>query len=234
MEILLEIAGGLLGILVPFLFFFTLRKGIDRTDLDDERKADYKRILGTAVGLGTVLIWVLSLSKVLNYHEGDVVPRFAIPLVVIVFTGICIAASRDFQTILASTPLPVLVGVQAFRLAGIAFFVIAYLKILPGSFQIAAYGDLLTGILAIIASRALQNNSSNARLYFWLFNVVGLFDLVNVAVLLLLHYPLWSDTLPTSEAATQFSLVMIPALAAPFAMLLHFYSMVAAVRPREL
>ena len=233
MEILLKIAGGLLGILVPILFYTTIRKGIQRSEIDDVSKAEYKRILETFVSVGTILVWILSLSKVLDYHEGDIVPRFAIPLVVIVFIGISLVASRDFQNILASTPLSMLVGVQAFRLAGIAFFIIAYLKILPASFQLAAYGDLLTGVLAIMASKALQNHSSNARMLFWLFNVVGILDLINVALMLMLHYPVWSDTVPTSESATQFSLVMIPAIAAPFAMLLHLYSIIAAAKRSE-
>src|SRR5689334_5275652 len=145
MEIFLKIAGALLGILVPFLFYTTIKKGIGRSDIGEEKKVEYKRILVTFVATGTILVWILSLSKALDYHAGDIVPRFAIPLVLIVFLGICIVASKDFQNILAAIPLSVLVGVQTFRLAGIAFFIIAYLNILPGSFQIAAYGDLLTG-----------------------------------------------------------------------------------------
>ena len=233
METSLKIAGGLLGILVPYLFIITINKGIKSSEYDDERKLNYRQILWTLVTLGTLSIWILSLSKVLDYHEGDVVPRFVIPLVAIVLLGLWLLGNEYFQSILSTTSISALVGVQAFRLAGTAFFLIAYLKILPASFQLAGYGDLFTGILAIMASNAIQKKSTNARFLFWVFNAVGLLDLINVAFLLLFYYPLWNKTMPTSEAATQFSLIMIPAIAAPFALLLHIYSIIGAVKPKE-
>ena len=204
METSLKIAGGLLGILVPYLFIITINKGIKSSEYDDERKLNYRQILWTLVTLGTLSIWILSLSKVLDYHEGDVVPRFVIPLVAIVLLGLWLLGNEYFQSILSTTSISALVGVQAFRLAGTAFFLIAYLK-----------------------------KSTNARFLFWVFNAVGLLDLINVAFLLLFYYPLWNKTMPTSEAATQFSLIMIPAIAAPFALLLHIYSIIGAVKPKE-
>jgi hypothetical protein len=230
METFLKIAGELLGILIPFLFVATLNKGIKRTDFDEHLKTKYRRILVAIVVLGTVCVWALSLSKILDYHVGDLVPRFVLPLLGFVLIGLAISNNKDFQTILSLTPLSALVGVQVFRLAGLAFFLIAYLHILPTSFQLGGYGDLLTGILAILTSRAIQNRSNNARLLFWMFNIVGLLDLLNVAVLLLLYYPSWNFTMPTTESATQFSLVMIPAIAAPFAMLLHIYSIIVVLK----
>jgi hypothetical protein len=233
METILKIAGGLLGILVPFLFIMTLTKGIRRSNLDEEKKQKLSRRVAVTVALFTFLVWILSLSEILDYHAGDLVPRYFVPLLVFVLTGLCLLASRNFQAVLSSTPLSALVGAQVFRLAGVAFFVIAYLQILPGSFTLAGYGDLLTGILAIAASKAIQNKSANAKWLFWLFNIAGLFDLMNVAVMLLAYYPLWYNSSPTSENASHFSLVMIPAVAAPIAMLLHIYSIVNAIRLKQ-
>ena len=230
METILKVAGGLLGLLVPYLFYITLNNGMNKSPIEGHRKIKYKGILGAVVILATLSVWLFSVARVLDYHSGDVIPKFTIPLVVFVLAGILCLANKRSQTVLSFTPLSTLVGVQAFRLAGIAFFFIAYLQILPETFQWAAFGDLLTGTLAILASKALQNGSSNARVLFWLFNIVGLLDLLNVAFLLLLYYPIWNDTLPTSESATQFSLVMIPAIAAPFAILLHLYSIIAAIK----
>ena len=230
METILKIAGGLLGLVVPYLFFIALNTGINKTDVDNQRRIKYRRILVAFVVLATISVWALSLGRILDYHEGDLVPKFAIPLIVFVLAGVLILDNKEFGTIISSTPLSTLVGVQVFRLAGIAFFFIAYLGILPDAFQSAALGDLLTGTLAILAGKSLQNRSDNARLLFWLFNIVGLLDLLNVAFLLMMYYPIWSDTLPSTESATKFSLVMIPAIAAPFAMLLHIYSIIAVVR----
>ncbi|PWU00319.1 MAG: hypothetical protein C5B52_09140 [Bacteroidetes bacterium] len=233
METSLKIAGALLGILVPYLFIITLNKGIRVSHFDDERKGKFKQILWTLVVIGTIAIWILSISKTLDYHTGDVVPRFAIPLLVIVIMGIWLLGNKYFQTILSSTSLVSLVGVQSFRLAGTAFFLITYLKILPAPFQLAGYGDLFTGMLAIAAANAIHKKSASARGLFWLFNVVGLLDLFNVSILLLVYYPLWNNSAITSEAATKFSLIMIPAIAAPFAILLHIYSIVSAIKPKK-
>lgn len=229
MELILKIMGGLLGLLVPFLFAMTLNKGIKNSDFDEGRKLRYRQILISVITLSTILVWILSLSKILDYHKGDLIPRFAIPLVVFVFIGLYLLKNKEFQTILSATPLSALAGVQVFRFAGAAFFILAYLKILPQAFQLAGYGDILTGTLALLSSIALFKKSNNSPLLFWLFNIVGLFDLLNVAFLLLLYYPQWSHNIPTSESATRFSLVMIPAIVAPIAMLLHIYAVFNAV-----
>jgi hypothetical protein len=215
--------------MIPFLFAMSLNKGIQNSNFDAKRKLKYRQTIIWAITLSTVLVWKLSLSKILDYHKGDSIPRFAIPLVLFVCIGIYLIKNKDFQTILAAVPLSALVGAQAFRFAGVAFLLIAYLKILPQAFQLAGYGDFLTGSLAVLSSTALLKKSGNSKLLFWLFNMVGLLDLLNVASLLLLYYPIWSQSIPTSEPATQFSLVMIPALVAPIAMLLHIYAIFNAV-----
>jgi len=229
METILKIMGGLLGLVIPFFFAMNLNKGIQNSDLDEARKLRYRQILISVITVSTILVWALSLSKILDYHKDDRIPRFAIPLVVFVFIGLSLIKNKDFQSILSAMPLPSLVGTQAFRFAGAAFLVIAYLNILPQPFLLAGYGDILTGTLATLSSAALLKQSINSKLYFWLFSVVGLLDLLNVAFLLLLYYPLWSRSVPTSESATQFSLVMIPAIVAPLALLLHIYAIFNAV-----
>jgi hypothetical protein len=51
---------------------------------------------------------------------------------------------------------------------------------LPAAFAVpAAYGDLLAGLLAVAAIATLRARARVARPLTWLFNVVGLLDLVN-------------------------------------------------------
>ena len=229
MEMILKFMGALLGLVIPFFFAMNINKGIKNSGFDTERKLKYRQILISVITVSTILVWILSLSNMLDYHEGDSIPRFTIPLVVFVFIGLYSIKNKDFQTIISAMPLSSLVGAQVFRFAGTAFLIIAYLKILPPAFQLAGYGDILTGTLAVLSSMALLKQSNNSKLLFWLFNIVGLFDLLNVAFLLLLYYPIWSHSTPTSESATQFSLVMIPALVAPIALLLHIYAIFNAI-----
>ena len=51
---------------------------------------------------------------------------------------------------------------------------------LPEAFAIpAAYGDLLTGVLALLALIALRMRRGGASALVWLFNIVGTVDLLN-------------------------------------------------------
>jgi hypothetical protein len=144
--------------------------------------------------------------------------------------GLLALSSKSFRTIVASVPLPTLVGVQAFRLAGLAFLPIVGLGILPRAFVSAAYGDLATGMLAIVTAVTLMNSSPVARPAFWAFTIVGLGDLLNVAYMLLKFDPIWYAGAPSSAGAATFSLVMIPVVAAPLALLLHVYAVMRALR----
>ncbi len=86
---------------------------------------------------------------------------------------------------LATLPLgaalqPLLV-LHALRHMGMVFLVPPVVgPALPASFAVpAAYGDLLAGLLALAAMGALRARSSIAIPLTWLFNVVGLVDLIN-------------------------------------------------------
>jgi len=70
---------------------------------------------------------------------------------------------------------------HAFRHIGMVFLVPNVLaQPLPAAFAIpAAYGDLLAGVLALLALIALKNKWSGAILAVWLFNIVGTIDLLN-------------------------------------------------------
>ena len=78
----------------------------------------------------------------------------------------------------ALQPLLVL---HATRHMGLVFLVPTVVGgVLPTAFAAAAgYGDLLAGVLALAALVALRARASAARPLTWLFNVVGLGDLVN-------------------------------------------------------
>ena len=51
---------------------------------------------------------------------------------------------------------------------------------LPGAFATpAAYGDLVTGVLALLALIALRAGWARALVLVWLFNIIGTVDLLN-------------------------------------------------------
>jgi hypothetical protein len=86
---------------------------------------------------------------------------------------------------LAPLPLPAalqpLLVLHAFRHLGMVFLVPTVVgPALPASFAVpAAYGDLLAGLLALAAIGALRARSRIALPLTWVFNVIGLLDLVH-------------------------------------------------------
>ncbi len=70
---------------------------------------------------------------------------------------------------------------HAFRHIGLVFLIPGVVaRPLPETFAApAAYGDLLTGVLALLALVALRNSWSVARGAVWLFSIVGTIDLMN-------------------------------------------------------
>lgn len=74
-----------------------------------------------------------------------------------------------------------LLALHAFRHLGLVFLVPTVVgSALPASFAApAAYGDLLAGVLALAAIVALRAHSGVAVPLTWLFNVIGLLDLVH-------------------------------------------------------
>ena len=81
---------------------------------------------------------------------------------------------------LAAALQPLLV-LHAFRHLGMVFLVPTVVgPALPRAFALpAAYGDLLAGLLALAAIATLRAGASIAIPLTWLFNVLGLLDLVN-------------------------------------------------------
>jgi hypothetical protein len=78
----------------------------------------------------------------------------------------------------ALTPLLFL---HAFRHVGMVFLVPTVVgPALPAAFAVpAAYGDLLAGLLALLAILGLRGQWAAARMLVWIFNVVGTVDLLN-------------------------------------------------------
>ena len=70
---------------------------------------------------------------------------------------------------------------HAFRYMGMVFLVPGVVaRPLPGAFaNPAAYGDLVTGVLALLALIALRTGWARALALVWLFNIVGTVDLLN-------------------------------------------------------
>lgn len=214
-----------IGAIVPLLLIFVFFQGIERSPFDETKKSRYKITVVVTTIVWTILIWGLGAAGLFSYHEGDMIPRFVVPLLIPVLLGINLLRNRDFRTILDHTPLSLMVGMQTFRLMGVLFILVVAAGLAPESFVTGGYGDIATGSLALLAGVMLKSNSSGSRLVTWLFMAIGMADLLNVAFMLLLYYPIWSSTQPSSAGAADFPLMLVLGLAAPFALTFHLYTL---------
>ena len=114
---------------------------------------------------------------------------------------------------------------HSFRFFGLVFVVPGVVgSHLPGGFAaFAAYGDLATGVLAILALLTVR-----ARPLFWLFVVA--FNLVGVADLLLDYYKAVQANLP-AVAGELGSTYAIPVIYVPLLMITHIAAFYMLVRP---
>lgn len=111
---------------------------------------------------------------------------------------------------------------HAFRYIGMVFLVPGVVaQPLPDSFAIpAAYGDLSAAVLALLALVLLRNSWKGAIGVVWLFNVVGVVDLLNA----LRHV----DVAPKFGAAWY-----IPTLLVPLLLVTHFMIFARLLKARE-
>ena len=85
-----------------------------------------------------------------------------------------------------------------------------------------AYGDLIAVILALVALWAVRNDSAFARPLLWLFNIVGLLDLIYAQIATFIY-----DVNPASLGASYYLVVLnVPAM-----VVVHIIMILLLLRP---
>jgi hypothetical protein len=199
--------------------------------------ANYGRL--TALLVAAWLAFSFTASKLLIFHAGSpnaVVPQplplglaVAVPLA---FFGLWFAVSRGFRQFALSLNPIALTIVQTWRIGGITFVVLAGFHLLPAVFALpAGLGDFAIGVTApLVAFYLAQGRRKNS---FILWNILGVFDLVNAVTLGVLASPMPAGILRpavSTEAMTVLPLSLIPTFAVPLLLILHIISIAQALR----
>jgi len=138
--------------------------------------------------------------------------------------------------VLALDPV-LLISLQGWRILGGTFVLFYLFNLLPGAFAFpAGLGDVAIGVVAPFVAMALLHKPRFAQSRrFWTFHILGLFDFalaVFVGTVTRVPNEGWVDGV-TSGPMGLFPLVLIPAFIVPAFILLHFASMVQAVKQVE-
>jgi hypothetical protein len=222
---IINITGVMLGIISPVVFLYVLSYAVRKASWSEEKRKTYWRNLVMGVVGWTAVVFLLTFVGAFEYAEADILPRFLVGLLLPVTIMLVLFFRKSFGELLKSMPLHSLIGAQFFRLFGAVFLLVAMSGMGPYAFVSSGYGDILTGLIALIASALLFNQHRLGIPAAWLFTIVGMLDLVNVSRILLMNYPKWSNADPSTAIAGAFPLMLIIGITAPVALLLHIYTL---------
>ena len=118
-----------------------------------------------------------------------------------------------------------LIGIQVYRVLGLAFLAQLVLGRISPAFALpAGIGDVLTGVLAPFAALAVARSGNIAAGLTW--NALGVFDLFLAVVMGILNGAgfLPPPAVPGAPPLGAYPLVMIPAYTVPLSLVLHYLS----------
>jgi hypothetical protein len=204
--------------------------------MEDERRP-------RAAGPRTVLfvVWPLWLAVVLLLGAAGVFVRPEqdppVPVLlgaVVPLAGFLVAlvAWPDFRLTMLSTDPRVLVGMQAWRAAGLVFIALFAEGILPGRFAWpAGLGDMAVGLTApLILAALLRNPNFVGSRSFVLWNLFGVLDLITAVTLGAISSGFVGRVAGAATTApmARLPLVLIPAFFVPLLLMIHVVSLLQA------
>jgi hypothetical protein len=148
---------------------------------------------------------------------------FALPLIVV---GVLALRSQKVRAALLAVPMPLLIGLNAFRVLGVLFLLLAASGRLSGPFPFAAgLGDIITGAFAIPLALSVARSKRPPLSAVRRWNIFGTLDLIvavglgiasaNGSPLQLIHMGVGS------EAIQYLPYCLIPTVLVPFYLITH-------------
>jgi hypothetical protein len=178
--------------------------------------------LRAAVGLSAwfALVVILAATRALYYERGLGAPGLgiavALPIAVLCFVVARVTSLREgFRRV----PLWLLVGVHTVRVLGISFIILYAAGRLPAPFApVAGWGDIFVGATALPAAWLAYRRPAMARPTLWIWNVIGLADLIAAIGLGVISSPgpqrlIFAE--PSSAIMTTLPWLLIPGFLVP-------------------
>jgi hypothetical protein len=186
------------------------------------------RRLAWSIGSAVVLtIWLVGVTLL---AANDVFRTNALGIPIALLTtlgaGYLLLLSATFRAIIRAIPQHWLIGIQTFRIIGVVFLVRYFQGQLSGVFAIpAGLGDFLTGLCAPVVAYWWFTGKPYARTAAIAWNLFGMADMVNAAVL--------GALTGGGGGGIVFPIVLIPTYAVPRSFLIHSYSLIGLRRKRS-
>ena len=184
-------------------------------------------VIATALALWFATVLFIGSTGILAPNRlGTPALGIAVILPILALTLLTLRTDRGRNSIL-QTPLPVLIAIHAFRALGFTFVVLYTAGRLPAPFAPAAgWGDIFIGVTALPLAWLISRNNGNGLAYslLWLWNILGILDLVNAIALGATSSPgpiqLFHVT-PNSSLMTTLPWIIIPCFLVPSLAFFH-------------
>ena len=208
-------------ILVAAVMVVVVNSVISTLDIPRMAKLALATIIGFWIGLQVALASAGAFAGPFSREYPLIGLMLATPIVA---TAMAAAVSHDVRTALLALPQPLLIGLNATRLVGGFFLLLAASGRMSGPFpDSAGWGDIMTAVLALPLAFAVARRPMPNRVFWW--NVLGTVDLLAAIVLgtisaegtpfQLIHAGIGP------EAVSQLPWSLIPTVLVPFFLILH-------------
>jgi hypothetical protein len=183
--------------------------------------------IATALALWFAAVLFIGSTGILGPARlGTPILGVAVLLPVLALSLLTLRTDRGRSSIL-QTPLPVLIAIHALRSLGFTFVLLYLAGRLPAPFAPAAgWGDIFIGVTALPLAWFISRNNGNglAHNLLWLWNILGLLDLVDAIALGAASSPgpiqLFHVT-PNSSLMTTLPWIIIPCFLVPALAFFH-------------
>lgn len=201
----------------------------------EEGFASTKLVVGIVLAVWFALVMALGAAGRFVTPSGT--PPFPIAIgagvpIVVFLAGLWI--SRPFREFVLAADIRVLLGIQAWRFAGLGFLALYTYDVLPGSFALpAGLGDMAIGVTAPwMLLSIIREPRFAASKTFVVWNGLGLLDLVSAITTGALGSVLATGIAGevTTGPMARLPLVLIPAYVVPILFMLHIAALMQARR----
>ena len=173
-----------------------------------------------------VVVVILAATRALYYEGGLGAPGLGIAVALpIAVLCIVVARTQALREEFHRVPLWLLVGVHVVRLLGISFIILYTAGRLPAPFASAAgWGDIFVGATALPVAWFAYRRPTNVRSMIWIWNVIGIADLINAVGLGVISSPGPQRLIfvePSSAIMTTLPWLLIPGFLVPLLFAVH-------------
>jgi len=173
-----------------------------------------------------VIVVILAATRALYYEGGLGAPGLGIAVALpIAVLCIVVARTQALREEFHRVPLWLLVGVHVVRLLGISFIILYTAGRLPAPFASAAgWGDIFVGATALPVAWLTYRRPTNVRSMIWIWNVIGIADLINAVGLGVISSPgpqrlIFAE--PSSAIMATLPWLLIPGFLVPLLFAVH-------------